>query len=875
MARFTPFVSALVFYCFTSFVTATNWICPASNSFCYQRINEPPRSWNASQARCVEIGGDLPGEDHSHELARLRINEGKPFWTSLCFSNGRLQWLGIKNSYVERDLSFIGNVLPDLTRPADGQMYCFETGRNPLKTFELKHSQDLANAICISDVRSLIRQPTFSPQRGQILSVSAVTEGADIDWGPIGQNRDGFMNIFPPKTTSLKLKCDVRTTSDVDKSVVTIRWLRNGGYARNFSQELVSFASEEDLIPWIGFITCEATYRNQVITGRGFHLVMWNTVTTRLVSTCTSCQLSNTMDAAKIILAQFVEEEITPGAGNTLEFHTEPPVITGHFISSMIHIINKKIEKFDFKMAQKLGQYFELSHWAKSRSLFLPKGNFDLLLDVISPCNMALPQDRGNITWTGYLGQTVPSGNFIGEPICVDNRGDIITRSCGLPDLRPIRFQKCSAMKDRKEEPPCFHGFEKAPDGNCYRITEVTRFSSAVSKCWAGWPLQPEILKPKTVTDWIRNSQEGTYRIQSASLRLVWLPFRQFNKAMPLQSPIWNWNTASNRWILQANDWDIGTENREGEELCMAYDLTHNRIITKSCQDRLPMICNRQELPSNISFLISSQAAHARQVFCDEGWLTHLLVIDAGICYKRFTLKVAVDADEAQHFCIQQGGHLAVAPTHNMRIALEQVYAIFNNQSIVDSWIGLRNRGEKPGAFKWVNETAGVSGSSTYNWQPFQEFGSGYGVSTGITRAWWNWPRDAKIWGVLCQKTLTNWQTNIHLLLEKLSNNEYALVFNYNSDGCHQEKKQGYPESRKPFWQSEFDVVCYFNNYAMHIRFPVSREYYRVHIPGAMGSGRLICEGWLNRPVIRFQSNTVIHRTDHENESQYDSYEYY
>ena len=74
-------------------------------------------------------------------------------------------------------------------------------------------------------------------QRGKILSVSAVTEGADIDWGPIGQNRDGFMNIFPPKTTSLKLKCDIKTTDDVDQSAITFRWMRSGGYVKtNFTQ---------------------------------------------------------------------------------------------------------------------------------------------------------------------------------------------------------------------------------------------------------------------------------------------------------------------------------------------------------------------------------------------------------------------------------------------------------------------------------------------------------------------------------------------------------------------------------------------------------------------------------------------------------------
>lgn len=71
--------------------------------------------------------------------------------------------------------------------------------------------------------------------RGYILSVSAVTEGADIDWGPIGQNRDGFMNIFGPKTKSLKLKCNVETSNDIQHAI-SIRWLRNGAYIGNSSQ---------------------------------------------------------------------------------------------------------------------------------------------------------------------------------------------------------------------------------------------------------------------------------------------------------------------------------------------------------------------------------------------------------------------------------------------------------------------------------------------------------------------------------------------------------------------------------------------------------------------------------------------------------------
>lgn len=89
-------------------------------------------------------------------------------------------------------------------------------------------------------------------------------------------------------------------------------------------------------------------------------------------------------------------------------------------------------------MVEILGNEFQLSRWAKSRSLFLPSDS-ELVLEIISPCNMVLPQDRQNTTWIGYLGQTVPSGNFIDGPICVNNHGAIVTRTarCGLSDLRP------------------------------------------------------------------------------------------------------------------------------------------------------------------------------------------------------------------------------------------------------------------------------------------------------------------------------------------------------------------------------------------------------------------------------------------------------
>ena len=43
------------------------------------------------------------------------------------------------------------------------------------------------------------------------------------------------MNIFNPKTTSLSLKCDVKTTGG-DQAGLTIQWKRNGAYVGNSSQ---------------------------------------------------------------------------------------------------------------------------------------------------------------------------------------------------------------------------------------------------------------------------------------------------------------------------------------------------------------------------------------------------------------------------------------------------------------------------------------------------------------------------------------------------------------------------------------------------------------------------------------------------------------
>ncbi|XP_032782600.2 LOW QUALITY PROTEIN: uncharacterized protein LOC116920568 [Daphnia magna] len=832
------------------------------------------------------MGAHLPGADHLEAFGQSWIKENS-FWTSLCFSNGRLQWLGSPDSYEERNILILEKFLPDLMAPdlIKNQMYCYHTGGDridQLKTsgLSLKDSQQTLGCMCVSNYRSTHELRVFTP-KGQILSVSAMTEGADIDWGPVGQNRNGFINVSPSKITSLKLKCEVKTTDDAHTPAIKIRWIRNGGYVGNFPQE-VSFASEEDFIPWIGLVTCEALYGNQAIRSDGFHLVAWNTVTVRLVSTCISCRLHNILETAKIILTQFVEVEISSGKGRTLKFHVEPPVIQQTYITFIMHMQNKEINKFDFQMVQKLGKQFQLSRWAKSRSLYLPNDNFELLLDTISPCNMALPNDSNNVTWVGYLGQTVTSGNFIGGPVCIDNHGDIITRSCGMPEIYPFQHQTCSTMKARQEDPQCFYGYEEV-DGKCYKMTEVTSFATAVSQCWAGWPMQPEILMPDSLSNWVQTSREWIYRTQNSASSLVWLPLRRLNKASFLQTPVWSWNTVSNRWIFQTSDWNTTVETSEESALCAAYDLGKNQIISTSCQNHLPMICGRPLMPKlPQQFNLNSQLDHVGEYFCDPGWLTHWFVLDAGICYRRYTLKVAIDVDEAQEFCVQHGGHLATAPTHATRKALEEVYAYFSNRSVVDSWIGLWNRNDQPGAFRWLDESADIN-SSTYNWHPYSEFGNGY-ASAFHLGMWWNWPRNTKLWGLVCQKTMFDWQDGLSLLIEPPTDSEqegeYAVVFTYNPKPSLREgdDKDSWPNAtetrklshssylKKSFWQSDFDVVCYLRNYVRRFSFRRGfRRQYRtlVPVPTTMGSGPLTCEAWLNRPAFRFQSNTIVHRPAH------------
>lgn len=98
-------------------------------------------------------------------------------------------------------------------------------------------------------------------------------------------------------------------------------------------------------------------------------------------------------------------------------------------------------------------------------------------------------------------------------------------------------------MKPRQEEPLCFEGFELA-DGRCYRMTDATNFATALAQCWAGWPIQPQILESDSFMNWVIMSKEVMHRTRSVDkYQSFWIPLRRLNQGSSLQTPVWMWNT--------------------------------------------------------------------------------------------------------------------------------------------------------------------------------------------------------------------------------------------------------------------------------------------------------------------------------------------
>ena len=79
------------------------------------------------------------------------------------------------------------------------------------------------------------------PPKGRIVSAAVLSEGADIDWGPIGVNRHGSMNVLGARHKSIRFRCDAQTT-DQD-AILNYNWIRNGGYMGFNSQVMHQFCA--------------------------------------------------------------------------------------------------------------------------------------------------------------------------------------------------------------------------------------------------------------------------------------------------------------------------------------------------------------------------------------------------------------------------------------------------------------------------------------------------------------------------------------------------------------------------------------------------------------------------------------------------------
>lgn len=115
----------------------------------------------------------------------------------------------------------------------------------------------------------------------------------------------------------------------------------------------------------------------------------------------------------------------------------------------------------------------------------------------------------------------------------------------------------------------------------------------------------------------------------------------------------------------------------------------------------------------------------------------------------------------------------------------------------------------------------------------------------------------------MCQKDVSSsWKDDLKLRLEPVDQLNYDIIFSYNPrlEGGNQKGS-----SKELFWQSELDVVCHLADHIQHIRLPVTRHQRQakssISVPTSLGSGPLTCEAWMNRPVHRFRSNTVQHKS--------------
>ena len=126
-----------------------------------------------------------------------------------------MKWVPIDE---ERDWLSIDKKIHELSLLPETQNYCYTLNDH------IEPADHILPVLCV-------KEQSVDPIESQIqiLSVQVVTYGADIDWGPIGVNRGGYVNILGSRHKSFHLQCQVETDIQSDTHL-QFKWLRNGAY---------------------------------------------------------------------------------------------------------------------------------------------------------------------------------------------------------------------------------------------------------------------------------------------------------------------------------------------------------------------------------------------------------------------------------------------------------------------------------------------------------------------------------------------------------------------------------------------------------------------------------------------------------------------
>ena len=226
-------------------------------------------------------------------------------------------------------------------------------------------------------------------------------------------------------------------------------------------------------------------------------------------------------------------------------------------------------------------------------------------------------------------------------------------------------------------------------------MTEDVAFSEAVSQCRSGWRMNDPVMD-ENLEGWRRSAM----RLVAATAlsrkdRLVWLPVRRPNLQADFENPCWKWTGVSGRWMKTPSSYQNAGLIQDSSHHCAAYDVAQDRMVGSPCSRRLAMICHRDAINSSE---VQESILTDEQSFCPPGWVTHPLVLDSALCFRRFRTPQPLDWDAAEAVCVRYGGRLANAQTQVLRAALDRVLFHFNNRSGgegggsggLHSWIGLR-----------------------------------------------------------------------------------------------------------------------------------------------------------------------------------------